>query len=121
MSAPLRYARILNGLSFLISSRSAISRRIRAIARLSKPQTFRLDAVVEQARPAVSQRGGNRRMRLGRTVAEKTPAAARSAHLGGSRSGRRRAGDQDVDGGVVAPGPSRLPVSPSPAICRPIP
>src|SRR5438552_6372765 len=98
MSAPLRYARILNGLSFLISSRSAISRRIRAIVRLSKPQTFRLDAVVEQARPAVSQRGGNRRMRLGPAVAEKTPAAARSAHLGGSRSGRRRAGDQDVDG-----------------------
>ena len=52
MSAPLRYARILNGLSFLISRRSAISRRMRAIARLSKPQAFRLDAVVEHARAA---------------------------------------------------------------------
>src|SRR6267143_569963 len=98
MSAPLRYARILNGLSFLISSRSAISRRIRAIATLSKPQPFHLDAVVEQARPAVGKRGGDRRMRPGRAVAEKTPAAARAAHLGGSRSGRRRAGDQVVDG-----------------------
>src|ERR1700704_2866813 len=98
MSAPFRYARILNGLSLLISSRSAISRRIRAIARLSKPQTFRLDAVVEQARPAVSQGGGDRRMRLGRAVAEKTAAAARAAPLGGSRPGRRCAGDQVVDG-----------------------
>src|SRR5919201_911772 len=50
MSAPLRYARILNGLSSLISRRSAISRRIRAMAALSiavrmrfmpHPQTFR--------------------------------------------------------------------------------
>ena len=41
MSAPLRYARILKGLSLLISSRSAISRRIRAIARLSKRRPSR--------------------------------------------------------------------------------
>ena len=60
MSAPLRYARILNGLSFLISRRSAISRRMRAIARLSNPQAFRLDAVVEQARAAARERGGDR-------------------------------------------------------------
>src|SRR2546422_23871 len=98
MSAPFRYARILNGLSLLISSRSAISRKIRAIARLSKPQTFRFDAVVEQAGPAACQRRGDRRMRLGRAVAEKTSAAARAAHLGGGRSRRRRADDQVVNG-----------------------
>src|SRR5512146_2034882 len=35
VSAAVRYARILKGFSFLISRRSAISARIRAIARLS--------------------------------------------------------------------------------------
>ena len=35
MSAPLRYARILNGLSPFSSSRSAISDSVRATARLS--------------------------------------------------------------------------------------
>src|SRR4051812_4504461 len=97
MSAPFRYARILNGLSVLISSRSAISLRIRAIARLSKPQPFGLDAVLEQARSATGQRGGDRRARLWRTEAEKTATAARTAHLGGSRSGAGRAGNQIVD------------------------
>ena len=75
MSAPLRYARILNGLSSLISSRSAISRRMRAIAALSKPQAFGLDAVVEQARAAGGERRGDRRAR---------------ARAGRSRTGSRR-------------------------------
>src|SRR6266852_5802609 len=60
MSAPLRYARILNGLSFLISRRSAISRRMRAIARLSKPEAFGLDMVVERPRAAGRERFGRR-------------------------------------------------------------
>ena len=91
MSAPFRYARILNGLSFLISRRSAISRRMRAIARLSKPQSFGLDAVVEHARAAGGQRRGDRRARLRRTVAEETAAAACAADLGRRRAGGRGA------------------------------
>src|ERR671918_446347 len=51
-SAPLRYARILNGLSPRSSSRSAISLRTRATARLSiDSEALGFDAEVEQLRP----------------------------------------------------------------------
>src|SRR5689334_3989011 len=63
MSAPLRYARILKGFSSLISSRSAISRRTRAMAALSNPEPFGFDAVVEQPRAAGGERLRNRRLR----------------------------------------------------------
>src|SRR5581483_5183394 len=97
MSAPLRYARILNGLSSLISSRSAISRRTRAMAPLSNPQPLRLDAIVEQPRAARRQRVADRRARGGWAVAEETAAAARAADLRGGGAGRPRSLDQRID------------------------
>src|SRR5439155_2100702 len=99
ISAPERYARILNGLSFLISSRSAISPRMRAMARLSKPQAFRFDVILEQARTSRSQRRSDGVARRWRAVAEEAAAAARSAHFGGGRAGGRRARDEIVDRG----------------------
>src|ERR1700730_3955118 len=75
MSAPFRYARILNGLSALISRRSAISRRMRATAWLSNPQPFDLDAVIQEARAARLQREGDRRPCRRRAVTEQTAAA----------------------------------------------
>src|SRR4051794_27789773 len=98
MSAAFRYARILNGLSPLISSRSATSRRTRAIAWLSKPQTFGLDAVVEHARAAGRERLGDGRADTGRAVAEQAAAAAGAAHFRGRRARGFRAGNQIVDG-----------------------
>src|SRR4051794_38108808 len=98
MSAPLRYARILNGFSFLISRRSAISPRIRAIATLSKPQTFCLDPIVEHARAAYRECAGHPVARVWRTVAEQTAAASRSTDFGGSRACRGGQTDQPVDG-----------------------
>src|SRR6185295_14360523 len=97
MSAPLRYARILNGLSVLISRRSAISRSIRAIARLSNPQAFHLDMVVEHSSASGGERRGHRRSRLRRAVTEETAAAARAADLGGRRARGGGAADQLVD------------------------
>src|SRR6266852_4469475 len=97
MSAPLRYARILNGLSSLISRRSAISRRMRAIARLSKPEAFGLDMVVERPRAAGCERFGDRGSRARRTVADQASAAARAAHLAGRRTCGFRARHQIVD------------------------
>src|SRR5437762_2028538 len=61
------------------------------MAALSKPQAFRLDAIVEEARAA----GGGLRRR--RTVAEQATAAARAAHLRRRRAGRLSAYDQIVD------------------------
>ena len=120
MSAPLRYARILKGLSFLISRRSAISRRIRAIARLSNPQPFHLDAVVEHARAAVGQRGGDRRPRLRRTVAEQAAPPPRAAHLCAAVAPAALArAIRSSMAGVVTPGASRFRFSHSIAICRP--
>src|SRR5437899_13057414 len=87
ISAPFRYARILNGLSLLISRRSAISRRIRAIAWLSNSKAFGLDAVVQEARAAVRQRRRDRRACRGRTVAEQTAAASSAADLGRGGAG----------------------------------
>src|SRR5205814_7060437 len=92
MSAPFRYARILNGLSFLSSKRSAISWRMRATPRLSKLQPVHLDPIVENPRAAGGQRVGDGRPGRGWSVAEETPAAARAADLrrGGARCGRAR-------------------------------
>src|SRR5229473_8665071 len=98
MSAPLRYARILNGLSLLISRRSAISRRMRATPRLSKPQTFDLEPIVEDAGAASRERLGDRGLRLWRAVTEEAPAAASAAHLRGGGSCSRGAPHQIVDG-----------------------
>src|SRR5688572_15046557 len=99
MSAPFRYARILNGLSSLISRRSAISRRMRATAALSNPEAFRFDPVVEQARAAPRQRLGDGCPGGRRAVAEQAASAAGAAHLGGGGAGRLGALDQVVDRG----------------------
>src|SRR5439155_12712687 len=87
----------LNGLSSLISRRSAISRRMRAIARLSNLEALGLDMVVEQPRAALRERVGDRGSRAWRTVANHAPAAARAAHLAGHRTGGLRARHQIVD------------------------
>src|SRR6478736_8827917 len=97
MSAPFRYARILNGLSFLISSRSAISRRIRATAWLSNPKSLGFDAIGEEPGPAAGERGADRFMCGRWTVAEEAAAASGAAHFGCGRSGRVCAGDQIVN------------------------
>src|SRR6266511_3249977 len=97
MSAPFRYARILKGLSFLISSRSATSRRIRAIARLSNPQTFHLDTVLEESGAAFDQRADDGRACFGWTITEQAPAPPGAAHFGGRRSGLTCSCDQLID------------------------
>src|SRR5207302_8206501 len=112
ISAPLRYARILNGLSFLISRRSAISSRIRAIAALSKPQSFCLDPVFEEPRAACGKRGTNRRLRFRRPVREKAAAAAGTADLGCRRARGAGARDQVVYGGRRDAGCEPFPVLP---------
>src|SRR5919204_3463210 len=81
MSAPLRYARILNGLSLRISRRSAISRSICAIAALSKLQPFHLDPELEHPRASRGKRVSDGGSGLRRPEAEQTSATARAAHL----------------------------------------
>src|SRR5262245_15446885 len=98
MSAPFRYARILNGFSSLISRRSAISRRMRAMAGLSNLEPFPLDPPVEHAGAASGERGGDRRLYVRWSIAEQTAAAARPADLGRCRPGLGGAFDQLVDG-----------------------
>src|SRR5438093_6482196 len=97
MSALFRYARILNGFSSLISSRSAISRRIRAMARLSNAETFGFDLEIEQTRTAGGECFRDRRARPGWAVTDQTAAAARAADLRRRRACRLRARDQVVD------------------------
>ena len=104
VSAAFRYARILKGFSFLISSRSAISEKIRAMARFSivsledqasnRAGPSRLDAVVEErAPPSTSQSArSDSHGDVGRVgEAEQTTAAAGAADLRGARACRRRA------------------------------
>src|SRR5262245_44700602 len=102
MSPTFRYARILNGFSFLISRRSAVSWRTREIsllriARHGGPsidsQTIRLDLVVEDAGPSLGEGSRDRVMRSRRSVTEQATAAARATNL--RRSGPRRAGALD--------------------------
>src|SRR4029450_8140600 len=97
MSAASRWARILNGFSSLISRRSAISRRMRAIATLSKPESFGFDAIVEHARAAGAERLLDGRSTLRRAVAEQTAAAAGAPHLRRRRPSGRGAIDELVD------------------------
>src|SRR5438045_3558556 len=97
MSAPFRYARILNGLSFLISRRSAISPRMRAMARLSNAEAFHLDLEIEHACSARREGVGDRLARRGRSIAEEAPASAGAAYLGRRGAGPRCAGDQILD------------------------
>src|SRR5437762_13777131 len=97
MSATFRYARILNGFSFLISRRSAISRRMRAMAALSNAQTFHLDLVLDHARSARGQRGRDRLSRGRRSIAEQASAAAGAADLGCRGAGALGPRDQLFD------------------------
>src|SRR5262245_17475903 len=112
MSAPLRYARILNGLSFLISRRSAISRRMRAIAWLSNHEPFGFEPEVQYARAAFRERSFDGRLCGRRAEGEQTPAAAGAAHLGRGRAGRRCASDQVVNRRRAYPRSEPLPVAP---------
>src|SRR5204862_7900283 len=73
------------------------SLRMRAIAALSKPQPFGLDAVVENPRAAAGEGVGNRLARLRRAVAEEASTAAGAAHLGSGGSGHASPRDQVVD------------------------
>src|SRR6185436_5617561 len=97
MSAALRYARILKGFSSLISSRSAISRRMRAMAALSNPETFHLDLVVEHTRSARGQRRRHRVPGFWRSVADDTSAATGAADFRRGRTRALRARDHVVD------------------------
>src|SRR2546428_2684304 len=97
VSDAFRYARILNAFSPLISSRSAISANTRAIGWLSTCEAVALDPVVEHARAAGLERGGNGCAPGRRPVAEKTPAAARAAHFGCRRASPPGAGNQILD------------------------
>src|SRR5262245_6776516 len=112
MSAPFRYARILNGLSSLISRRSAVSRRMRAIAWLSKPQTFSLDAEVQKTRPAGGERFGDRLSRRRGAIAEQTAAAPGAADFRPGRARRGGASDQVLDSGGGDAWCQPLPVVP---------
>src|SRR4051812_19385384 len=112
MSAPFRYARILKGLSLLISRRSAISRRILAMAGLSNLQTFRLDVIVEQMRPSLGEGVGDRRPCVRRTKAEEAPAAACATDLGAGGARSCSPADQVFDGGRRHAGGEALPVGP---------
>src|SRR5690348_3469761 len=52
-----------------------------AMAALSKPETFRLDVKVEDARPALLQGRRDGRLAVGRSVTEQAPSATSAAHL----------------------------------------
>src|SRR6185295_3388003 len=80
-SAAERYGRILNALSFLISSRSAICASTCAMDLLSTRQPVALEGVVEQPRASGDQRVGDRVARGGRSVTEEAPATASAADL----------------------------------------
>src|SRR5262249_36725353 len=113
MSAALRYARILKGFSSLISSRSAISRRIRATPALSIDQeTVSLDAVIEDTGAPGNQRAGNRLVRGRRPVTEQAAAASCAADLRRGGAGALRARNQVVDYWRRDAGRQALPVVP---------
>ena len=136
VSAALRYARILNGFSPLISSRSPISASTRAMARLStaapagRPamgvdarldrQAFGLDAEVEEPGAAARRAPGGspgrapaRRCRTGsRRRRRRRPCRRR-------RRPRRRPASIASIAGVVTPGASPLRFSHSSATWRP--
>src|SRR5262245_17626939 len=92
-----RYARILNPLSPLISSRSAISASIWAMARLSTQQPALLEGVLEDRGSACGERLGNVRATLRRAIAEQAPATAGPAYLCRRCAGLGRPCDQPLD------------------------
>src|SRR5262249_33909554 len=91
-----------------------ISRRMRAMAALSKPQPFRLDAILEDLGAAGRQRRRDGRLRSRRSVAEETPAAARATNFRRRRARGRGAGDEIVDRRGGDAGRELLPVLPFP-------
>src|SRR5262245_54074 len=97
MSAAFLYARILNGLSPLISSRSATSRKTCATAGLSNPQTFGFDAVLENAGTLTRHSPGDVRLRVWGAVEENTAPSACAADLGSVGPGGGRAIHERVD------------------------
>src|SRR5262245_8137372 len=102
-SDAFRYARILKGFSFLISSRSPISASVLAIARLSTrrrgvdPQALALDAESEDPGAAAGERVSDRRHIAGLAQAEQAAAAARSTHFPPQRSRTARRRQEGVD------------------------
>src|SRR6187455_1078989 len=112
VSAADRYARILNAFSPLISSRSAISPRTCATARLSTREAVPLDAIVEQPGAAGSERFTDGAVCLRRAIAEHAAAAAGAADLGRGGPGRHGAADEVVDRGRRDAGRQPLPVVP---------
>ena len=124
MSAPFRYARILNGLSALISSRSAISARMRAMAALSNAEPFHLDPVVEHPRAARGERrrDGRPRAAAGRSRRgirrrrRRTPWRPSRRPPSPARSGRRsRASSRRARGACGSPTRWRSAARPRPS------
>src|SRR5204863_4173975 len=85
---------------------------MRAIAWLSKPQTFSLDAVVQKTRPAGGERFGDRLSRRGRAVTEQTAASPGAADFRSGGAGRGGASDEVLDGRGGDAGCQPLPVVP---------
>src|SRR5262245_9193409 len=99
VSAAVRYARTLNALSPLISSRSAICARTCETILLSTRQPVALEREIEDAGASCRERVADGLSCRRRTEAEEAPAAARAADLGGGRAGSLGACDQIVDRG----------------------
>src|SRR5262245_37155746 len=99
VSAAVRYARTLNALSPLISSRSAICARTCETILLSTRQPVALEREIEDAGASRRERAADGLARRWRTVAEEAPAAARAADLGGRGTGCPGARDEIVDRG----------------------
>src|SRR5262245_5952107 len=97
ISATLRYARILNGLSPLISRRSATSSRMCAMAALSNPEAFCVDVKVQDASAALTERRGDGGSAVGRAVAEQAAATACPAYFRGRGSGCARPAHEVID------------------------
>src|SRR4030095_4199664 len=85
---------------------------MRAIATLSKPESFGFDAIAEQARAAGAERLLDGRSTLRRAVAEQTAAAARAADLHRRRPRVRGAAEELVDRGRRHAGREPLAVLP---------
>src|SRR5512138_2082564 len=98
VSAADRYARTLNALSSLISSRSAISPSTRETCWLSTRESVALEREVEDACAAGLQRAADGVAGVGRAVAEETAAASGAAHLGRRCPFCHGARDEIVDG-----------------------
>ena len=130
VSAALRYARILNGFSPLISRRSAISPSTRAIARLSM---WRGQSSAPARESFASRSGSRAAARRRRRAPRRTAVAcgpARRSRTGSRRRPRRRPCRRarppraplrcrSSISGVVTPGASRFRFSHSAAIWRP--